>query len=297
MKACLTAILVALTLVTAAHADAPVWKVSGNGQHLFIGGTMHVLQAEDYPLPEEFEAAYQAAERLVFEVDTQNAGSLQFQQVLLDAALYTDGSSLATHLQAATLSRLRAFMNQRGIPVESVLPFRVGLLVTLLTVNELQRHGIQGMGVDQFFSERAARDVKSVASLETVEQQIQFIAHMGAGEEDQIVLQTLEELDDFASEFDQLKAAWRVELAEMRGRLREMRVLLSDALREKAPDHDFSHLVRAKGMFCFLGIGEDQVNRLKKEYGVYMVGSSRINMAGITAKNVNYLADAIAATL
>jgi aspartate aminotransferase len=95
----------------------------------------------------------------------------------------------------------------------------------------------------------------------------------------------------------ELKAAWRVELAEMRGRLREMRVLLNDALREKAPEHDFSHLVRSKGMFCFLGISEDQVNRLKKEYGVYMVGSSRINTAGITARNVNYLAGAIAATL
>jgi aspartate/tyrosine/aromatic aminotransferase len=95
----------------------------------------------------------------------------------------------------------------------------------------------------------------------------------------------------------ELKAAWRVELAEMRGRLREMRVLLNDALREKAPDHDFSHLVRARGMFCFLGIPEEQVNRLKKDYGVYMTGSSRINTAGITAHNVNYLADAIAATL
>ena len=95
----------------------------------------------------------------------------------------------------------------------------------------------------------------------------------------------------------ELKAAWRVELAEMRGRLREMRELLHDALKAKAPDHDFSHLVRAVGMFCFLGVSEDQVNRLKKDYGVYMVGSSRINTAGITAHNVNYLADAIAATL
>jgi len=94
-----------------------------------------------------------------------------------------------------------------------------------------------------------------------------------------------------------LRAAWRVELAEMRSRLREMRVLLNEALIEKAPDHDFSHLIRATGMFCFLGISEDQVNRLKRDYGVYMVGSSRINTAGITAKNVNYLANAIAATL
>ena len=83
----------------------------------------------------------------------------------------------------------------------------------------------------------------------------------------------------------------------MRGRLREMREMLNEALKEKAPEHDFSHLVRAVGMFCFLGISEEQVNRLKRDYGVYMVGSSRINTAGITAQNVNYLADSIAATL
>jgi len=95
----------------------------------------------------------------------------------------------------------------------------------------------------------------------------------------------------------ELKAAWRIELAEMRGRLREMRIMLNDALKEKAPEHDFSHLVRAVGMFCFLGITPEQVQRLKKDYGVYMVGSSRINIAGITAANVNYLAESIAAVL
>jgi aspartate/tyrosine/aromatic aminotransferase len=95
----------------------------------------------------------------------------------------------------------------------------------------------------------------------------------------------------------ELKAAWRLELAAMRARLREMRVLLNDALKERAPDRDFSHLVRATGMFCFLGVSPEQVARLKKEFGVYMVDSSRINIAGITAKNVNYLADSIAAVL
>jgi len=95
----------------------------------------------------------------------------------------------------------------------------------------------------------------------------------------------------------ELKAAWRLELAAMRARLREMRVLLNDALIARAPHHDFSHLVRAAGMFCFLGVSAEQVARLKKDFGVYMVDSSRINIAGITARNVNYLADSIAAVL
>jgi aspartate aminotransferase len=50
-------------------------------------------------------------------------------------------------------------------------------------------------------------------------------------------------------------------------------------------------------MFCFLGVSAEQVARLKKEFGVYMVDSSRINVAGITTENVDYLAESIAAVL
>lgn len=96
---------------------------------------------------------------------------------------------------------------------------------------------------------------------------------------------------------EELRAAWVIELDEMRERIREMKLLLNDALKEKAPDHDFSHLARASGMFCFLGITAAQVAKLKKDFGIYMVDSSRINLAGITPQNVNYLADSIAATL
>ena len=96
---------------------------------------------------------------------------------------------------------------------------------------------------------------------------------------------------------DELRAQWVEEVAEMRERIFDMRTLLVDTLRDKAPGHDFSHLAVAKGMFCFLGISAEQVERLKKEHGVYMVNSSRINVAGITAGNVEYLASSIAAVL
>jgi aspartate aminotransferase len=96
---------------------------------------------------------------------------------------------------------------------------------------------------------------------------------------------------------DELRSAWVIELDEMRERLRDMKFLLSDALIEQASDYDFSHLARATGMFCFLGITAEQVARLKNDFGIYMVDSSRINVAGITPQNVSYLAASIAATL
>jgi aspartate/tyrosine/aromatic aminotransferase len=83
----------------------------------------------------------------------------------------------------------------------------------------------------------------------------------------------------------------------MRERLSGMGKLLQEALKQTAPQRDFSHLVNANGMFCFLGVSPAQVARLKQEFGVYMVGSSRINVAGITPSNVDYLAKSIAAVL
>jgi len=94
-----------------------------------------------------------------------------------------------------------------------------------------------------------------------------------------------------------LTAKWHAELAQMRRRLKDMRAQLNDALKAKAPDHDFSHLLRATGMFCFLGISTAQVEALKKDHGVYLVSSSRINVAGVTPDKVDYLAGAIAAVL
>jgi len=68
-------------------------------------------------------------------------------------------------------------------------------------------------------------------------------------------------------------------------------------LGKAAPGHDFSHIERTTGMFCYLGINPDQVSRLKQERGVYLVDSSRINVCGITAGNVQYLAESIASVL
>ena len=94
-----------------------------------------------------------------------------------------------------------------------------------------------------------------------------------------------------------LTTKWHAELAEMRQRLSDMRALINDALQDKATDHDFSHLVRATGMFCFLGISPTQVDALRQDFGVYIVNSSRINIAGVTPDNVDYLAASIAAVL
>ena len=95
----------------------------------------------------------------------------------------------------------------------------------------------------------------------------------------------------------ELRAEWMDELDGMRGRLKSMRSLLVEELRKAAPDRDFSHIERTTGMFCYLGVTAEQVARLKKERGIYLVDSSRINICGITEANARYLAESVASVL
>jgi aspartate/tyrosine/aromatic aminotransferase len=94
-----------------------------------------------------------------------------------------------------------------------------------------------------------------------------------------------------------LRNDWLAELSSMRNRMKEMRTLIVAGLGETAPDRDFSHIERANGMFCYLGVSPEQVARLKQDYGIYLVDSGRINVCGITSDNIDYLAESIAAVL
>ena len=96
---------------------------------------------------------------------------------------------------------------------------------------------------------------------------------------------------------DALRAEWEVELKEMRDRINGMRQLFVDTLHSKNVGRDFSFMTAQRGMFSFSGLTPEQVDRLKDEFGIYLVRSGRINVAGITPGNVGTLCDAIAAVL
>jgi aspartate aminotransferase len=94
-----------------------------------------------------------------------------------------------------------------------------------------------------------------------------------------------------------LKQQWLDELKVMRDRINGNRAMLVEQLKFNGVDRDFSFIARQKGMFSFLGINPAQVDTLKKEHSIYMVGSSRISIAGISQANVDYLAKSIAKVL
>jgi len=96
---------------------------------------------------------------------------------------------------------------------------------------------------------------------------------------------------------DELTAQWHVELKEMRDRIGDMRHLLVNKLAENGVTQDFSFITKQNGMFSFLGINAEQIDRLRDEFGIYVVGSSRISLASISTDNVDYLTKSIAKIL
>ncbi|EOD81870.1 Aspartate aminotransferase [Grimontia indica] len=94
-----------------------------------------------------------------------------------------------------------------------------------------------------------------------------------------------------------LRAEWEQEVADMRVRIQAMRELFVATLKEEGVDRDFSFIERQNGMFSFSGLTKEQVNQLKEEFGVYIVGSGRISVAGMTRSNMGPLCKAIAAVL
>ncbi|WP_406733179.1 amino acid aminotransferase [Vibrio scophthalmi] len=94
-----------------------------------------------------------------------------------------------------------------------------------------------------------------------------------------------------------LRAEWEAEVKEMRDRIQEMRELFVQTLKQQGVDADFSFIERQNGMFSFSGLNKDQVARLKDEFAIYIVGSGRISVAGMTKSNMLPLCQGIAAVM
>jgi len=94
-----------------------------------------------------------------------------------------------------------------------------------------------------------------------------------------------------------LRADWEAELTEMRDRMNRLRRLLAEALRDASGSDRFGFLADQRGMFSLLGGDDAQIERLREEYGVYIVGGGRLNMAGLTEESIPMVAKGIAAIL
>ncbi len=92
---------------------------------------------------------------------------------------------------------------------------------------------------------------------------------------------------------ESLRALWEKEVATMRSRINGTRQQFVDALASKGVPGDFSFITQQRGMFSFTGLTKEQVETLREKHAIYIVGSGRINVAGLTPANIERVAEAI----
>lgn len=204
-------VLALLCLFTgqSALAQSAVWVATSGAEKVYLGGTVHLLRPADYPLPEPFEKAYQDSSALYFETDISGMSDFAVQARMMQELLYSDGRTLQTVLDAPTYAALAAHVSTTGLPMQMMERFKPGMLVSTLQVIEFQKMGFTPQGVDAYFNSRALGDGKQVGELESIDDQIGFIANMGEGHESEFVRASLDDMKEIETAMEQMIVAWR----------------------------------------------------------------------------------------
>ncbi len=209
-KIILTALITSLLIIALpASANSPLWKVSKDGDHLFIGGTIHMLGKNDYPLPPKFESIYNQSEQLVFETDITKLQLPETQLKMVQLMSYQDGSTLKDHLSPKTYQALTDFSDGSGLPMMVIERFKPGMASTMITMIELKKLGVDAEGVDSFYNSKANQDSKKIGKLESVDQQMSFLATLGEKNPDEFISYTLHDMKQLPEIFNEMKRAWR----------------------------------------------------------------------------------------
>ncbi|WP_303810105.1 TraB/GumN family protein [Aeromonas rivipollensis] len=201
-------LLLWLLLPLNAFADPAFYRISkGNEQHWLLG-SIHAGKPSLYPLPDPVERAWQQSRALVMEVDMTHISQAQWQEMGAITRL-VDGKTLKDHLPMDLYRRTLIAAGQNGLTEAMLAPLRPWFAAITLTQAALERTGFRGeFGVDQHFAKRANDGGKPIVGLETLLEQLGYLASVGDNQT--LMLEsTLDELPELEKGFTEVMAAWQ----------------------------------------------------------------------------------------
>lgn len=190
-------------------AQSSVWKVTRGGKTLYLGGTIHVLRASDFPLPEEFDNAFNQSAKIVFETDVSQMNSPELQASLMAKGFFTNGDTLKSVVSEKAWKLAADHCRRMQLPLEQLQRMKPWLFVLTITLLELQKAGVSLEGVDLHVYKKALEAGKNTGQLETIDEQVKFITTLGAGHESDLVLKSIEDIETLPQTITSVLAAWR----------------------------------------------------------------------------------------
>jgi uncharacterized protein YbaP (TraB family) len=204
----LSILVVLLFLGFVGFAQSAVWELSRNGKTLYLGGSVHILREEDFPLPPEFDAALDRSGMLILEADVEQVSDPEFMWGLFSRMFLTD-TTLDKLLSPQVFEELANLFEGLGMPISEVLTLKPMVLSNVISVMYMQNLDFVEKGVDFYYLEQAKAAGKKVGFLEPIEFQMDIFFDMGTGYEDELIQYTIDGTDESESGLLRLVDEWK----------------------------------------------------------------------------------------
>lgn len=191
---------------------APVfaWRAAVGQSTLHLLGSVHVARSDLYPLDARIERGFAESDVLVLELALDDSEQLGAARRMLELARLAPGTRLSEVVQPETWRLLARTQEEHGQSLLGLRGFRPWFVALTLTTQALERAGFSSEhGIDEHFRRAAAASNKRVEGLETVDGQLALFTSLSPEAEEQLLLQTLEDLDSYAGELEAAFLLWR----------------------------------------------------------------------------------------
>ena len=203
-------VLLILLQVANIQAESTIWKLNSEGKEFYLAGSIHVLKKSDYPLPIEFETAYEKVDKIIFETFMDDFVKPEIQLLFLKKGSYQQGETLKDKLSEGAYKKLEEYCTKRSVPIDNLQQFKPWMLILTLTIVELQANGVNPAdGMDLFFNKKAKKDGKMTAGLVSAKEHLEAISSFGKEFNDILIENYIEEMASLVEIVDELIKAWR----------------------------------------------------------------------------------------
>ena len=187
-----------------------MWEVNAPGApSTYLLGSLHLLSAEYYPLPDPIERAFKQSNILIEEVDIDEMTNPAAAFPLLAKSIFTDGRTLEQVIAPELYKQVVALGAKAGIPVPALQRMKPWMAAITLAVAPLGKLGYEpGLGVEKVLSAAAKAEGKSIGALETPEQQLQFFNSLPEDQQIAFLNSTIEGLAEVEQNFSSLVESW-----------------------------------------------------------------------------------------
>jgi uncharacterized protein YbaP (TraB family) len=189
-------------------SSASVWEISKNGNSLFLGGSVHLLRAEDYPMPAAFDFAFDESAVLVLETDVDRMSAPDMLQYQYEKFMLPEGQTLETVLDDAVYKQLENAIGDPGL-VSLVSRFKPAVVINELQILYLQQNGFTEDGADLYYLAKSKEEGRSLDFLEDVKIQIDMLGGMADGRENEYVSASLNGLPGSENEIIGYVSDWK----------------------------------------------------------------------------------------